>query len=491
MHCVREYACSEYNEEYEEIIDEIITTAQNDRSATFQKSRIYSTQNAVKFIDENLRMSQFKNINKQELFSLCDELVDLLSKMDRFYNWMLVKNDVTFIKYSQGGFFKRHQDYTTITSNVMEEFTLIICVDANCVGGETVLYFNDYFQYASLATTTPKHALLFRKDIKHEGLMIHEGYKHILMMNLYGFRKNDNYKQQNVVINFRNHPSNPIVIPLNNILELPDTKLAKTIIQSMDEKKSLLLYEENETEYKVWKSAFYKIYNRSYIHIDMFRKYETEIISYGFRYKNILLDFTENAMWKCKFCGLNNYPNIIECIACFKETENEEENDEEEVENRNRMNLSAEGITLCDNISQQIFMLDAIKKERLQYIPFKIMLAEGAARPMYQEEYKLEMQTQWVSFGELDHIYCYQDLGSTHPEQCHFDLRRRPKGKNLSLRDLVRSMCITNDNTYPGDRNKYTVDDDPKYVYEHNRSDYEEYDDYSSPSEEEEGKQGK
>ena len=106
------------------------------------------------------------------------------NEKDEFYHWILVKNDITFIKYSKGGFFKTHQDYTTVTSNVMEEFTLILCIDAKCVGGETMLHFNDKSKYKSLSTTTPKHVLLFRKDIKHEGLQIIDRYKHILMMNL-------------------------------------------------------------------------------------------------------------------------------------------------------------------------------------------------------------------------------------------------------------------------------------------------------------------
>ena len=33
-------------------------------------------------------------------------------------------------------FFKKHEDYLSITSNIIEEFTLIICLDANCEGGE-------------------------------------------------------------------------------------------------------------------------------------------------------------------------------------------------------------------------------------------------------------------------------------------------------------------------------------------------------------------
>ena len=49
------------------------------------------------------------------------------------------------IKYSAGGFFKKHKDYLSITSNLIEEFTLIICVTppdiaATSTGGQTIIH---------------------------------------------------------------------------------------------------------------------------------------------------------------------------------------------------------------------------------------------------------------------------------------------------------------------------------------------------------------
>ena len=57
------------------------------------------------------------------------------------------------------------------------EYTMIICVDADCEGGNTILHLNNFFKHSSKFTTTPYHSLIFRKDIIHEGELIKNGYK--------------------------------------------------------------------------------------------------------------------------------------------------------------------------------------------------------------------------------------------------------------------------------------------------------------------------
>jgi hypothetical protein len=72
-----------------------------------------------------------------------------LSNIDPEFNYTLIKNDITYIKYDKGGFFNKHADYLSFTSNLVEEFTMILCVDANCIGGETTFYVNPFFKYLS------------------------------------------------------------------------------------------------------------------------------------------------------------------------------------------------------------------------------------------------------------------------------------------------------------------------------------------------------
>jgi hypothetical protein len=111
-----------------------------------------------------------------------------------------------------GDFFKAHEDYLSLTSNVVEEYTMIVCVPppaprppaqlagaalapvttssgaraataqapaspgeggpgpaATCEGGETVVHLSGGQLLVSRATTVPGGALLFRKDLVHEG----------------------------------------------------------------------------------------------------------------------------------------------------------------------------------------------------------------------------------------------------------------------------------------------------------------------------------
>jgi hypothetical protein len=112
---------------------------------------------------------------------------------------------VTHIKYEEGGFFKRHRDYLSTTSNLIEEYTLLLCVtpqgadddDAvknkeggsvnSVVGGETIIH--TYGGATAYDTTTTGSGILFRKDLEHEGAELISGEKHIITANIWAMRK--------------------------------------------------------------------------------------------------------------------------------------------------------------------------------------------------------------------------------------------------------------------------------------------------------------
>lgn len=94
------------------------------------KSMLYSSSTETKFTDEEKRLSTYKSIVNDTLFSLVEKLVVELSNKDPDNNYMLVRNDVTCIKYEPGGFFKLHEDYLGLTFNIIQEYTMIICMDS-------------------------------------------------------------------------------------------------------------------------------------------------------------------------------------------------------------------------------------------------------------------------------------------------------------------------------------------------------------------------
>lgn len=97
----------------------------------------------------------------------------------------------THITYHRG-FFKRHRDFLSTTSNLLEEFTLLLCVtpadEAEDVeGGDTSIHFFDGAK--SFDTTATGSGILFRKDLEHEGMELVKGQKHIITANIWATRK--------------------------------------------------------------------------------------------------------------------------------------------------------------------------------------------------------------------------------------------------------------------------------------------------------------
>eukprot|EP01084_Bolivina_argentea_P264572 448185_1 len=441
MECVREYGI--IDAEYEKLIDKIIVTVQNDPNS-FSQSQLYSSQKEMKFIDIKERNSVYKLIKNEQLFNLIDQCIDKINQMDKYYKFMLFKNDITFIKYSQNGFFKPHEDYLSITSNILEEWTMILCVDSNCInhGGETVLYINDYFKHTSTHTITPKHCLLFRKDIKHEALIINNnnGYKHILTMNIWAFNKNDNYSQKNIIISDEEQDGPPIVLPLNVIMEYPQTLLAKKLEQS-NLNDMLIEYKREKYSWEFYQKIVYKIYNKMYIKITDFEQYRQDILRFGFTFSNIFIDMTVS--------------NTIDQEPALKKRKLN--NNNINIKNKEIYDFNGKtNIYLCDNISQQTYLLNLIKQSKLQYIPFKIIFCEGVMSFgggwSGFEPCHIEMKPIWESVGECDNIIFYEIFGQNSdelgcPEINTFNLTKCPiNGTNIS--DLLKIVFREYDYTY-------------------------------------------
>ena len=181
------------------IQDEIINFVKSDKQI-FTPSKLYSKSKDEKYIDTNERQSEFKTINDKKLFNLVDKYLEKINKLDKSNNYVLVKNDITYIKYKEDDFFQAHEDYLSLTTNMVEEYTGIMCVNANCDGGETIFHFNKNFKHISKSSITEKNTVLFRKDIRHEGNLIKNGFKEIITFNLWATpKKNDSI----VIVSFK------------------------------------------------------------------------------------------------------------------------------------------------------------------------------------------------------------------------------------------------------------------------------------------------
>jgi hypothetical protein len=161
--------------------------------APFEESQLYDSVKDTKIIDQALRRSKFRLFKTDALFDLiADDIVKELNRQDDDTVFSLVRNDITHIVYGEGDFFKRHADYLSVTSNVIEEYTLLVNVTPDGIettGGETLIHTWPDRVHRSNATTAYGCGLLFRKDLDHEGAVVLSGEKHIVSVNLWAMPK--------------------------------------------------------------------------------------------------------------------------------------------------------------------------------------------------------------------------------------------------------------------------------------------------------------
>ena len=314
---------------------------------------------------------------------------------------------------------------------MIQEYTFILCLDANCNGGETILNINNEYSYISKNTTIKYNSLLFRKDINHSCSIIKNGYKHILTMNLLAFNKHDNIvNNKNVIIIFDksndtdgdikiSENRNTFIIPLNKILSLSNTYLAKELSQNKLGNENIIYHNTNKNK-KLF-GIFSSIYYGKYITYNEFKKYKQDILQYGFNFENILIEYESTPMGNEIICSNKTvYKNHFDYTHKKRKREYDEIRLNKRIKlikqfNINKLKESKNGIYLCDKMEEQSFILDAIKKDKLSFIPFKLIFCEGTsyygggcadADPLV---YKLT--PVWLSVGEIDNIVFIDPIG--------------------------------------------------------------------------------
>lgn len=165
------------------------------RDDPYSDSQLYYPGPDQKVVDKAKRVSQYRTFTDKKIFGLADEMVQYYSDQDPYWDFTLVRNDVTQIRYEEGGFFKPHKDYLSLKTNHLTELTMIMCLDATGTGGETKFEFNPFFIHTSYNTIKPGHVVVFRKDLVHEGTPLSkDSTKQIITLNLRGTRKDQTDK---------------------------------------------------------------------------------------------------------------------------------------------------------------------------------------------------------------------------------------------------------------------------------------------------------
>jgi hypothetical protein len=173
------------NSIYKEIITgiKLVTELKN---LQFDNSAIYHKESKQNIFDGKLRSSKTHKIyyhdNSKIIFDCVDKLIEFINETQNTL-FSLVPNDIDILKYNEGDFFKKHSDFIPVKNKYINYYTLLFCLDADCVGGETSLFVNDE-EIKFTETITPLQWMLIKNEIEHSSNEIKSGHKIVLKANV-------------------------------------------------------------------------------------------------------------------------------------------------------------------------------------------------------------------------------------------------------------------------------------------------------------------
>ncbi len=408
----------------------------------FETSELYSSAKDAKLVDLEKRKSIFRLFQDSELFDLVNQTVQWLNESDTSYSYQLHRDDITETRYEKGGFFLKHKDYLSVTSNLVEEFTLILCVtpsekiDGKVVGGETLL-----FPYASkngtaFDTTTPGHGLLFRKDLEHSGSVLQNGgEKHILTANLWATRKQTS--DQVLFVTFPSNEAHENVKADDEALLKQATNQDTSFALPVDCLKGTMLethvnfvnrsFEQNDeavpavVNYQCTNFTFEefatvaKILQRAYVNEEAIGNHASCLDFFGpFEAENLLVNL---ALEKTTLG-----PDPPSCDRFTKSAEGEQKLP---ARKKNKTNGSDTNETkydldviVCENESRtEVVNTVARQLGYDSYVPFKMVFVEGIIQhlPDCSSE-SISVTPVALLLGDYNHVFAIQKVGGTHTD---------------------------------------------------------------------------
>jgi len=361
-----------------ELLDKINELVLND-SSEFSPSHLYKIGDETITVDSTKRKSKFKLLKSRELFELMDKYIQLINQQDSQMEFQLVKNDITCIRYSKGDFFEAHQDFLSYTSNIIEEYTMVLSLDSDCNGGHTIIHVNDHFKHFSRASKTKYHSLIFRKDMKHEGEILKSGQKCILTMNLLAM---DKKAKQIVLVKFPKENKVSYFIDLEKILKFPNNKISKTF---KNQKTKFLIYHET----KISKEKFNVVYKLliGYSLSKQEINENTKLFQYyGFNIRNILT----NSL-------VEEFQSKIQITQMPPKNPTNQDNN----------------LVLYTNDTEFEYNLKLVKEKQLPMMPFTTYWLEGKIGineygQIHEREFNMEPVL--ITFSENNNVYSFYDL---------------------------------------------------------------------------------
>jgi len=316
----------------------------------FSSSLLYNRIKKKEVMYLQKRKSEFRTIIKDELFDLVDKYVELINEIND-YNFMLIQDDISHIKYIKGDHFGSHEDFIKIKTNMVEDYTGIMCIKADCKGGETVFHLNKNFIHTSKASITAKHCILFRKDILHEGKLLTEGYKEIITFNLWAMPKNNN---SIVIVTFDDISNDEIleskisdkdplrekyIIPYSNVMKM-DNIIQGFIRFNKLEGKKIIHYHTESVTYEEFKVIYQILMNTFTIKS---KKNDAIINYYCIDNKDVLINISQFTL------------SLKDEHITYK---------------------IGDDIIYCTTPENTIYLTHIVKKKKLPYVPFTVIITD-------------------------------------------------------------------------------------------------------------------
>ena len=394
-----------YEYQLEESCQQMITdimVSHPEQNEPFKPSEVYNSLLDEKLVKPDLRMSEFRTFNDKNLFLIGDEILGEINSGITGKKFIIFENNITHIRYNPGGYFKSHEDYLSLHSNIVEEYTMIVCIKGGCLGGETILQFNNFFKYPSVQTKTTGGCLLFRKDIPHEGAVVTSGQKEIITYNVWAIQNETNGI---VMVDFHND-TRKCILSQKTILSHPNNNIIKSFLCMCDKLDDVVSYTDPHT-YEEF-AVIEKIYN------------------------GVTLGYTEciNNMNIIKYYLFETNQILAKSIELnFPAKKNEYYN------NGNMI--------IFGDKNKYYEFFDTVKKNKLQCVPFKILFVEGGISHgggMSDVPGNfIKMAPAWVSFSDNYNIvffhnvlsFSYQRNNDLYQKPHHIDKISKTHTKNI------------------------------------------------------------
>jgi hypothetical protein len=398
--------------------EKIIDTLEKDeacKNIEWEKSNVYVVSTQEKVLDEAVRKSHFRSITKSEnLFDVCEDLL-LKSFINHTYGFSLVRNDVMHIKYQVGDFFKEHSDFLSLNSNIIEEFTLIISLlptsyTETVVGGETRVKLNSNSITDSKATTTPGGALLFRKDLFHEGLTLEVGRKEILMVNVWGVRKSTD---ECLVVTFPSESSSHYQSLSHNTEEAAKTMFEREI---KEQSKLYVIPVINLKDFpECFFSGYVEFHKKNHSGSSRVIPYACNVCSYEqFRVVYEVLSRQRRGSVSEKDLELLDFFSISGKAAFLELAQTVATDVTKSTASNEKSAVIEKDFVIFDSEEKTRVFADLAKQYNVPYAPFRIVYCEGETKtrgdPIIWSDVQMRLVPVLVTVGDYGNIYGVRHL---------------------------------------------------------------------------------